>query len=184
MLVLEAQAYLLEVLCKIVESLLEGVDNTLASRAEKWKELTAKAGFRETGAVELCSSYTHQAFSPPPDFDCEYLISLARTRRDATGDHLRYLQCDVPYLRRHIRILFSTEIFKKASNVQKGLLLALQIRSEVRSHHWWAWIEMECRHVDAVQKAYRDSIHSGSPLPGRYDRALGSLELLLVNQVL
>jgi hypothetical protein len=84
-LVLEGQAYLMEVLCRIVESLLDGVDKTLPPLAQNWKELTAKAAFRETGAAELWSPYTHQAFSPPPVFDSGYLVSLAKSRRDATG---------------------------------------------------------------------------------------------------
>ncbi|KAL2809104.1 hypothetical protein BJX63DRAFT_372354 [Aspergillus granulosus] len=183
-LVLEAQAYLMEVLCSIVEHILDGVDNSLPPRVQKWKDLIAKAAFRDTGVVESWSPYTHQSFSPPPELDSGYLVSLARTRRDATADHLRYLQCDIPYLRRYIKILFSTEIFKKASDFQKGVLLARRIHSELCSHQWWAWIEIECKHVDTMRRAYSDSICRGSPLPRRYDRALGAFELLMVNQVI
>lgn len=63
-------------------------------------------------------------------------------------------------------------------------MLAQYIRAEIANHYWWRWIEMECRHVDAVRKRFRDSIYPGAPLPIRYDKALGALELLLVNQVI
>jgi hypothetical protein len=43
---------------------------------------------------------------------------------------------------------------------------------------------MVCRHVDAVRKRFRDSIYPGIPLPPSYNKTLGALELLLVNQVI
>ncbi|KAL5583726.1 hypothetical protein FOVSG1_015077 [Fusarium oxysporum f. sp. vasinfectum] len=148
MLVLEAQAYLMEVLCKF------------------W------------------SPYTNQAFSQPPELDSNYLLTLAKTRLDETGDHLWYLQCDAAYMRRHLKTMFATEIFQKASEPHKAVLLAQRIRTEILNYHWWRWIEMECRHVDAGRKRFRDNVYPGTPLPIRYDKALGALELLLVNQVI
>ncbi|KAH7142565.1 hypothetical protein B0J13DRAFT_636003 [Dactylonectria estremocensis] len=184
MLVLEAQAYLMEVLCRIVARTLNGVDNSQPPRIDKWINLISSAAFRETGVVESWSPYTNQAFSPPPEFNSKYLVSLAKTRLDATGDHLWYLQCDATYIRRHLKIMFTTEIFKKASDTQKGVMVTQRIRYEVRSHHWWRWIEMECRHVDAARERFRDSTYPGTTLPVSYDRALGALELLLINQVI
>ncbi|KAL6405574.1 hypothetical protein AUP68_11334 [Ilyonectria robusta] len=184
MLVLEAQAYLMEVLCSIVAKILDGVDNSQPPRINKWINIISNAAFRETGVVESWSPYTNQAFSPPPEFDSTYLVSLAKTRLDATGDHLWYLQCDAAYMRRHLKIMFATEIFRKASGAQKDAMVAQRIHSEVRSHHWWRWIEMECRHVDAARERFRDKTNPGTALPIEYDRALGALELLLVNQVI
>ncbi|KAF9780369.1 hypothetical protein IL306_000479 [Fusarium sp. DS 682] len=85
---------------------------------------------------------------------------------------------------RHLKTMFATEIFKKASEPHKAVLLAQRIRTEILNHHWWRWIGMECRHVDAVRKRFRDNIYPVTPLPIRYDKALGALELLLVNQVI
>ncbi|KAI8648819.1 hypothetical protein NCS56_01497800 [Fusarium sp. Ph1] len=184
MLVLEAQAYLMEVLCSMVERILDGVDPSQPPRVEKWRDLVSHEAFRETGVVEFWSPYTNQAFSQPPELDSNYLLTLAKTRLDETGDHLWYLQCDAAYMRRHLKTMFATEIFKKASEPQKAVLLAQRIRTEILNHHWWRWIEMECRHVDAVRKRFRDDIYPGTPLPIRYDKALGALELLLVNQVI
>ncbi|KAF4421781.1 hypothetical protein FACUT_10868 [Fusarium acutatum] len=184
MLVLEAQAYLLEVLCNIVNKILEGADPLQPPRNENWHQLVSHEAFRETGAVEFWSPYTNQAFSRPPMFNCDYLLDLAKSRLDETGDHLWYLQCDGAYMRRHVKIMFATEVFKKASEQQKARMFAQHIAVEVQSHCWWRWIEMECKHVEAVRKRFSDSIYPGMPLPPKYDKALGALELLLVNQVI
>ncbi|KAL5592256.1 hypothetical protein FOVSG1_006192 [Fusarium oxysporum f. sp. vasinfectum] len=101
MLVLEAQAFLMEVLCSVVERILDGVDPSQPSRVEKWRDLVSHEAFRETGVVEFWSPYTNQAFSQPPEFDSNYLLTLAKTRLDETRDHLWYLQCDAAYMRRH-----------------------------------------------------------------------------------
>ena len=183
-LVLEAQAYLMQVLCRIVSTILDGVDESQPARITKWTELTTTAGFKRTGEVEFWSQYTNQAFSAPPLLDTGYLLSLAKTRLDAMGDHLLSLQCDGAYMRRHIKILFDTEIYKTAQITGAGSLLASGICKEVFSYYWWRWIEIECRHVDQVHQRFRDNTYPGQPLPVRYDRALGALELLLVNQVI
>ncbi|KAH7150598.1 hypothetical protein DER46DRAFT_613672 [Fusarium sp. MPI-SDFR-AT-0072] len=162
MLVLEAQAYLMEVLCSIVERILDGVDPSQPPWVDKWRELVSHEAFRETGVVEFWSPYTNQAFSQPPEFDSNYLLTLAKTRLDETRDHLWYLQCDAAYMRRHLKTIFATEIFKKASEPHRAMLLAQRIRTEILNHHWWRWIEMECKH----------------------DKAFGALKLLLVNQVI
>nr|RBQ87940.1 hypothetical protein FVER53263_13551 [Fusarium verticillioides] len=184
MLVLEAQSYLLKVLCNIVDKILEGVDPLQPPRAENWHQLVSHEAFRETGAVEFWSPYTNQTFYRPPVFNCDYLLNLAKSRLDETGDHLWYLQCDGAYMRRHVKIIFATEIFKKASETQRAQMLAQRIGVEFQSHCWWRWIEMECKHVEAVRKRFSDSIYPGMPLPPKYDKALGALELLLVNQVI
>lgn len=183
-LVLEAQAYLMEVLCNIVDKILDGADDSQPVRTEKWRELTTTAGFKRTGEVEFWSQYVNQAFSAPPLLDIGYLLSLAKTRLDAQGDHLWYLQCDVAYMRRQIKILFDTEIYRRARDTEVGRLLAYHIYKEMLSYYWWRWIEIECRHVDQMHKRFGDSTCAGQPLPVTYDRALGALELLLVNQVI
>ncbi|EWG55568.1 hypothetical protein FVEG_17551 [Fusarium verticillioides 7600] len=164
-LVLEAQAYLFEVLCNIVDRILEGVP-LQPPRAEKWHDLVSREEFKETNAVETWSPYTNQAFSRPPMFNCDYLLTLAND-----------------YMRRHVKLWFATEVFKKASEPQRAMMLAQRIVLEIESHFVWRWIEMECNNVEAVRKRFRDNIHPGMPLPPKYDKALGALELLLVNQV-
>ena len=183
-LVVEAQAYLMEILCNIVDKILDRFDDTQPARTEKWRELTTTAGFKRTGEVEFWSPYTNQAFSAPPLLDIGYLLSLAKTRLDVIGDHLWYLQCDIAYMRRNIKILLDTDVYKRARKTEIGGFLACDIQKEVTSYHWWRWIEIECRHVDQMHKQFGDSAYPGQPLPVRYDRALGALELLLFNQVI
>ncbi|OTA64856.1 hypothetical protein K449DRAFT_392957 [Hypoxylon sp. EC38] len=183
-LVLEAQAFILTTLRSIVDKILDGVDNSLPARTQKWHELTVNAAFKRTGEVEFWSPYTNQAFSAPPLLDIDYLISLAKTRLEATGDHLWHLQCDPAYMRRHIKTRSRTSIFKAAGKDDAGTRLAYEIYTEIFGHYWWHWVETECRNVADFHRRFRDNIHPGNPLPPRYDKALGALELVLVNQVI
>ncbi|KAI1408769.1 hypothetical protein F5Y13DRAFT_204516 [Hypoxylon sp. FL1857] len=183
-LVLEAQAFILTTLRSIVDKILDGVDDSLPARTEKWLELTANAAFKRTGEVEFWSPYTNQAFSAPPLLDIDYLISLAKTRLEATGDHLWHLQCDPAYMRRHIKTQSRKSIFKVADENETASHFAFEIYVEILGHYWWHWIETECRNVADLHRRFRDSIYPGHPLPPRYDRAVGALELILVNQVI
>ncbi|KAF5556912.1 ycfA domain-containing protein [Fusarium mexicanum] len=183
-LVLEAQAHLLEVLCNIVDKVLEGVDPLQPPRAEKWHDVVSHEAFKETGAVEFWSPYTNQAFSRPPTFNGDYLISLAKSRLDDIGDHLWYLQCDSAYMKRHVKMISATEIFKKASADQRAMMIPEQIVLELQTYCCWQWIESECSHVETIRRRFSDCIYPGMPLPPKYDKALGALELLLLGQVM
>ncbi|KAF5989792.1 hypothetical protein FBULB1_557 [Fusarium bulbicola] len=134
MLVLEAQAHLLEVLCNIVDKILEGVDPLQPPRAEKWHDLVSHEAFKETGAVEFWSPYTNQAFSRPLTFNCEYLLTLAKSRLDETGDHLSYLQCDNSYMKRYMKIMFATEIFKKASADMQAMMVTQRVVLDIHRY--------------------------------------------------
>ncbi|KAF5251050.1 hypothetical protein FANTH_3811 [Fusarium anthophilum] len=184
MLVLEAQAHLLQVLCNIVDKILEGVDPLQPPRAEKWHDVVSHEAFKETGAVEFWSPYTNQAFSRPPTFNCDYLITLAKSRLDDVGDHLWYLQCDSAYMKRHVKMISATEIFKKAPAAQRAIMIPEQIVLEIQTYCCWRWIESECMHVETIRRRFSDCIYPGMPLPPKYDKALGALELLLFNQVM
>ena len=182
-LVVEAQAYLMETLCKIVEKILDGFIYTQTVRTKKWTELITTEGFTRTGEIEHWSVYTNQAFSAPPILDIGYLISLAKTRLDAMGDHLWDLQCDGAYMRRHIKSLVDTKTYKEVSNTLAGAFLFSSFDSEVFNYYWWRWIEIECRHVEDMHKKFGDSACTGQPLPVQYNRALGALESVLVDQI-
>lgn len=100
-LVLEAQAYLMSSLRKVVDGILQGVDTNASPAAEKWNSMVLM-GFRHTNVVKLWSPYTNQAFSLPPSFSTSTLISLAQTRLEATVDHLWLLQTEPAYMKRFI----------------------------------------------------------------------------------
>ena len=183
-LVIEAQAYLMESLYKIADKILDGLDDTQPARTEKWRELITTEGFKRTGEAERWSPYTNQAFSAPPLLNVSYFLTLAKTRLDAMGDHLWDLQCDEAYMRRHIKILVDTKAYKKVSNTEVRAFLTSNIYREVINYYWWRWIQIECRHVDDMHKQFRDSACPGQPLPVQYDRALGALELILMDQLI
>ncbi|CAD6449295.1 47be4bfb-565e-42b9-9ca9-fb9789dd0b6c [Sclerotinia trifoliorum] len=58
-LVLEAQAYLMSSLRKIVDGILQGFDTNASPAAEKWNSMVLM-GFRHTNVVKLWSPYTNQ----------------------------------------------------------------------------------------------------------------------------
>lgn len=181
-LVVEAQAYLMETLYKIVHKILDGFDVTQPARTEKWRELVATEGFKRIGEIERWSPYTNQAFSAPLLLNVGYLSTLAKTRLNAMGDHLWDLQCDGPYMRRHIKILMDVKVYQKVPNTDAGAFLASIIYREVFNYYWWRWIEIECIHVNDLHKQFGDSACQGHPLPVQYDRALCALELILIEQ--
>lgn len=182
-LILEGQAYLMGVLRKIVDKILEGVDLSKPATSEKWKLMT-KLGFRHTNEVELWSPYTNQAFSAPPVFSIDNLISIAQTRFDDLADHLWSLQTEPAYMRRYIRLLCQGEFYRTVGKDATGPLLTMQLFKDVATCWRWSWIKSECTYVKSVHDRFRDSIRPGECLPSLYDRALGALELLLVNEVL
>lgn len=112
------------------------------------------------------------------------LVSMAQTRKEEAIDHLIDLQCDPAYLRRHIKGLFSTTLFRMADTEDAAMMVAKYIHLEYKRHYWWYWIEIECKHVRDLHDRFSDSTHPGQPIPPKYDLALGALELLLVNQAL
>jgi hypothetical protein len=54
-LVLEAQAYLKEILRNIVNKILDGVDDSQPARIDEWREQTTTAGLKRTGEAEFWS---------------------------------------------------------------------------------------------------------------------------------
>lgn len=182
-LILEAQAYLFVALRKITDKVLEGVDLDKPVTSEKWKQMTT-LGFRHTNEVELWSPYTNQAFSAPPVFSIDNLICIAQTRVEALGDHLWFLQTEPAYMRRYIRILCQGEFYKVIKKEAAGNIVTTELFKDVQSYWHWSWIKNECENVKSVHDRFRDSIHPGETLPPVYDKALGALELLLVNEVI
>lgn len=181
-LVLEAQAYLMGGLRKIVDKIMDGADMSKQSISEKWRLVTS-LGFKQTGAVEIWSPYTNQGFSAPPVFNINNLISIVQTRSDAVSDHLWLLQTEPAYMRRYIRIVLQGDFHRICKPDEVGSLVVKELYKDVVAYWMWRWVSTEFAHVKAVHDRFRDSVHPGERLPPRYDRALGALELLLVNLV-
>ncbi|KAJ3497994.1 hypothetical protein NLG97_g1472 [Lecanicillium saksenae] len=182
-LVLESQATVMEILDNVVTKILDGVSPTQPPRTEKWNTMVNNHGFKAQEATERWSPYTHPAFSAPPKFDLEHLLSLARSRREETGDHLCQLQCNEVYMRRYLKIAMTSEQFKKLSEASRGLSIVQSLLQDVRSHYWWCRVETELQKVHAVRKRYERDITPGKTLPENYELALRDLELLLSDQL-
>jgi hypothetical protein len=184
-LILEGQAYLMGFLRKTVEGILDGLDlDNLQPSSEKWLVLSAAGMKHATEETTYCSIYANQAFSSPPRFDAAVLISICEVRMNAVGDHLSFLQTDPAYMRRWVRVLQEGHVFQLASSDSKGGSIFCSLMKEIVGFWWWKWVKSECEYVHSLQVRFRDSIHQGQRLPIVYDKALGALELLLVNQVI
>ncbi|PGH08865.1 hypothetical protein AJ80_07736 [Polytolypa hystricis UAMH7299] len=181
-LILEAQAYLLGILRKIVDRILNGIDLSKTTASEKWNEMT-KAGFRQTDQVEAWSPYTNQPFSAPPVFSIDHLISIAQTRTDAMGDHLWLLQADPAYMRRYIRLICQGNCYKQLARDFAGALVSLQMWLDFITHREWVWFKSECEYVKSVSERVGNRVLPCGCLPEEYNKALGGLEYLASRRV-
>jgi len=180
--ILDAQRCLMGFLRKAVEQLLEGVDMTHPGASEKWAQMTS-LGFKQTDSVEFWSPYLNQPFSAPPTFNVDNLVSFARTRLEASQDHLWLLQTDPAYLRRYSRILSAGAVIEGARRQDAHQIIGVELSRDAGFSFQWQWVLEECENVRVQYQRFRDCIHPGERLPPQYDRALGALELLLVNQM-
>ena len=96
-----------------------------------------RLGFKHPKEIELWSPYTNQAFSAPPIFNVDNLVSTAQTRLDALGDHLWLLQTHVDYMRRYIRVLRQGEYYKVIDADGVGESITMQLFMDVLAYWWW-----------------------------------------------
>lgn len=179
-LVISAQASLMGFLRFVVQELLQGIDTSIAGRAEKWNQ-AATQGFKNINSVEFSSAYLNQPFSAPPLLDIDNLISIAGAKLDDLGDHIWLLQTDPGYLRRTIKEIC---VGYNTPNLQPDAedyyqSIAIEILAEWEYFIGWKWIHGELRHIKAVMFEFRDSIRPGQPLPPKLDRALGALDVII-----
>ena len=184
-LILEAQAFLMGALRKIVDSILQTIDLNKPAASEKWRSLVS-LGFKHFGANEVWPTYTNQAFSAPPDFDINRLLSIAQTRLDDASDHLWFLQTEPAHVRRYIRAAFQGELYRliKSNSPNEACAMIVQeFMWDILSCLKWRWVRNECEYIKTLHDQFRDRIQPGKRLPLEYDRALGTLELYIVNLV-
>ncbi|KAF7891413.1 uncharacterized protein EAF02_001738 [Botrytis sinoallii] len=136
-----------------------------------------------SNVVELWSPYTNQAFSSPPSFSLTNLISLAQTRLEATIDHLWLLQTEPAYMKRYIAAMCHGGAYESTKDMGPGWLVVRGITETIISCWRWGWVKNECERVKSIHDRFRDNIAQGEDLPSKYDKALGALELLVVNDV-
>lgn len=169
----------------ILVDVLEDAPSSGPGRTNKWQQRTTlQNDFKPVGSVESWSSYTHGFLCAAPNLDSLDILTLTRSRRERTEDHLRALQCNIPYMRRQIQALFGAPIWRGVPATEKGAFLGVQLHFATSDYLLWRCLETEIEHFCAIRQKYGDLVAHGKPLPRNYDRALGDLTLLLINQIL
>lgn len=174
----------MRLLRKIVDAVMVGVPVSMSSRTDKWQRTITAEGFKPMGSIEPWSSYTHGFLCAAPNVDSMDILGLARSRRERAEDHLRALQCNIPYMRRQIQALFGAPIWKGVSAAEKGGMLGAEMQFAISDYVLWRCLETEVQHFCAIRLRYGDIVAQGKPLPRDYDQALGALGFLLINQIL
>ncbi|KAF2433957.1 hypothetical protein EJ08DRAFT_693989 [Tothia fuscella] len=160
----EAQAYLMSVLRKVVDTILEGVSTEQPQSAEKWQTMVAK-GFRHAGDAEQWSVYVYQPFSAPPVFSIGILLSLATTQLRSLDDHIYLLQTDLRYMRHYLHsiVLEESTLDHKLVKVENSVVNTLFLDIETR--HRWQRITDQCERIRSIYERFTDNIFKGGPLP-------------------
>jgi hypothetical protein len=179
-LIIEAQACLLGFLRRVVDQILPSASPEQPVSSSKWVKMT-KMGFKKGGDLAFWSQYTHQPFSAPPVFNIDTLLSQTKARLDAKGDHLWLLETEPTYMRRHMQLIFQDEIIKSSDRREAYRMILGELCYDVEAYWFWQWVYDEFQNARTCSLRYRDHIHTGEALPRKYDKALGALELLLVN---
>jgi hypothetical protein len=181
--VLEAQATLMKFLCRVVKLLLNGLKEEEPPSNLKWQQLLA-AGLKTTGDTATWSTFVYRPFATPPRFEVDNLLAIATARSNATGDHLWLLQTEPSYFKRHIRKLSQTQVVELSNNKEASATsICAQIAHDIKVHWLWRDAVDEFENLQTVYRRYRDSITPGAPLPQKVERALGAIELMLVNTI-
>ncbi|KAL5398629.1 hypothetical protein PMIN02_001325 [Paraphaeosphaeria minitans] len=170
-LILEAQAYLMGFLRKLVESICSPELEQEESGAKNWTQYV-EGGFKQSGAT-YWSNFTFGPFLAPPEFDIDQLSAKVKVRLDATADHLELLQTEPSYMRRYAKV-----------NGDAGYqIISNEIMGDLVMHWFWLGVSEEFEHAKSMYRRYSNLICRGQALPKEFDDALGALEVLLVNTV-
>lgn len=171
--VLEAQAHLMSLLCKIVDAIVPGDGgNSVTRGCNRWNAKVT-GGFRHTGKAELWSTFTNQPFSCPPRLDLNFIICITKARCEEMADHLHELQVCPAYLRRYIKDMCDTfQIKSKAAKYGLGIFLL------ERADDYCEWLRLQEKCLRVKQTLHNSAVklNSGQRLLEVQERALGSLE--------
>ncbi|KAI7349555.1 hypothetical protein KC354_g13173 [Hortaea werneckii] len=178
--ILEAQAFLLGFLRRLVDGIVPPSSTATVGNAE-WT-LLASRGFKATNQTESWSALAKQPFSAPPSLAPADISKKVRAQLQAAEDHLRFLQTDPAYFHRSIAMQRKGEHFVHMSSEEISTSIAsfavvLPITHVTRLRQ----LLEECEYVQRVHDQYKSSIEVGGVLPEVYERALGALEIFVIN---
>jgi hypothetical protein len=185
-LVMEAQATLMTFLRRVVEQLLVGIQLDrlhVTGDNSKWKT-TIDSGLKMAGDTAAWSKFVQTPFTAPPRFDIDALVDLTKARVAATGDHLSLLQTEAAYFKRYIRKLHQMQTVESVRQKHAAFtIINWEITEDINIHWFWRGVLLEFEHLQNVYHRCRDSVAPGAALPKEVDRALGAVELVLVNAI-
>jgi hypothetical protein len=108
-LVLEAQAWIMSVIKRVVKGIVTNLHPLNSSSTEGWEDLSSQqwmnSSIKSSSQAEHFSSHLHQPFSQPPRFSPEKVKSIAEAAYKANLDHMWLLQIEPEYLKHTIRLI-------------------------------------------------------------------------------
>ena len=134
------------------------------------------------------SMFTNQPYSAAPTFDIDTVIDIAENQANEAQDELWLLQTNLEYFHdrtKHHEATWFDKIEKgshrkfttakqKFDNI--GFIMTIKVVLGARD---WQWLLEECQNVKRELQRGGSDIGPGKPLTREYERALGSLEMML-----
>lgn len=132
--------------------------------------------------------FSNQPYSAAPSFDIDTMIDIAENQAAEAQDELWLLQTDLEYFydrsRYHEATWFDnlekgslqtiTTSKQKLDNI--AVIMTIKVVLQARD---WQWLSDECQNAKRELQRSELEIGPGKPLPEDYERALGSLGMLL-----
>ena len=132
--------------------------------------------------------FSNLPYTAAPTFDIETMIDIAQNRANEAQDELWLLQTDLEYFHERSRHQEATwfDKLEERSHQQKttakrkfdniGFFMTIKVVLEARD---WQWLLEECQNVKREHDRSDGGIGPGKPMTEDYERALGSLAMLL-----
>lgn len=199
LLVLEAQLRLMGTLSDIASTIMRGEQKDPASFAgrlegknggcSEWGKAIAD-GLKVRGNepwLPVGNLRPCQPWSKPPAFDIDTIIAIARSQVDETQDQLWLLQTEPTTFLEQALLLEKIWLYNLPgvdgwSNSRKYQEIArILIYQQYANAREWKWVLEECENVKYEYGKSWDPVRVGKPLFWKYEKALGSLELLLLH---
>lgn len=194
LLILEAQSIQARFLHDFVTAMVADVDKMTVEERSKTLALTAIHEMKppqlgEFSWMEFGMTYYNEPFSPPPVFNdstIDQLIELVSGKQAETQDNLWLLQTDPAYFHQTLSYwsTYTTDTMPGSSTKDDERAHALGDRvmhSSFFQAQSWKHLAEELHHVRREYKAGYADIKTDRQLPEAYDRAVGSLSLLVMN---
>ncbi|KAF6227588.1 hypothetical protein HO173_012117 [Letharia columbiana] len=154
----------------------------------EWSQFLNADQKKDQPWLSFGAMFSNQPYSAAPAFNIDTMIDIAENQADEAQDELWLLQTDLEYFYKRSRYHEATWFDKiekgphrpnltakeKFDNI--GFIMTLKVILQARD---WQWLLEECQNVKRELQRSGSEIGPGKPLPKEYERALGSLEMML-----